>query len=304
VFTLAPQAVRSADGTDATGFGLGCGSTFGTKGSVLLTALIIAGCVGDADIPKSAARTAASVQEEKSQGNGQLRIAAASDLKFALDDIVAAFNREHANAHVTVTTGSSGNFFAQLSNKAPFDLFLSADIEYARRLVDEGHGAPGSAFPYARGHIVLWTLKDSPRDIEHEGFALLNKANVKSIAVANPKTAPYGRAAVESLRKLGVYEAVEAKLVQGDSVSHAAQMVESGAADVGIIAMSLAVSPALREKGKYWQIPADAYQPILQGGAILSWAEDAALAGEFRDFLLSAQGASILKGFGFDTAGE
>jgi molybdate transport system substrate-binding protein len=251
--------------------------------------------------PGSAA-SAPGVQQTK--GNGRLRIAAASDLKFALEDIVAAFSRLHANAQVTVTTGSSGSFFAQLSNKAPFDLFLSADIEYAKRLVEQGHGAPGSEFPYARGHIVLWTMKDSPRDVQKDGFAALGQDGVKSIAVANPKTAPYGRAAIEALQNLGVYEAVKPKLVFGDSVAHAAQMVESGAADVGIIALSLAVSPALRDKGRFWQIPVDSYQPIIQAGAILSWAEDSALAEGFRDFLLSGQGTSILKEFGFDAPGE
>ncbi|MBI3862516.1 MAG: molybdate ABC transporter substrate-binding protein [Planctomycetia bacterium] len=240
----------------------------------------------------------------KPQGNSKLRIAAASDLKFVLEDFVAAFNRMHSGATVTVTFGSSGNFFAQLSNKAPFDLFLSADVEYSRRLAEEGHGPPGSAFPYARGYIVLWTPKDSNRGVERQGFELLGKPEIKSIAVANPKTAPYGRAAIEALKNLGVYDAVEAKLVYGESVAQAAQMVESGAADVGIIALSLALSPALRDRGEFWQIPAGAYQPIIQGGVILSWAEDAALAGEFRDLLLSGQGVAILKEFGFDAPGE
>ena len=278
---------------------------------ILCIALTAAGCGTKPDVAKPqgppgaggdvAMPAVAPAKTDKPQGNGQLRIAAASDLKFALEDIVKAFHRLHANAQVTVTHGSSGSFFAQLSNKAPFDLFLSADVEYARRLVEQGHGSPGSAFPYARGHIVLWTLKDSPHDVAHAGFGPLGDKEVKSIAVANPKTAPYGRAAIEALKSLGVYEAVEGKLVYGDSVAHAAQLVESGAADVGIIALSLAVSPTLRERGKFWQIPAQAYQPIIQGGAIMSWAEDAAIATEFRDFLLSGQGMSILKVYGFDT---
>jgi molybdate transport system substrate-binding protein len=274
-------------------------------------AISLAGCGDRADNAKQQAPVSATdgvtqtIPEKnpgkKPQGNGELRIAAASDLKFALDDIVAAFNRLHANAQVTVTIGSSGSFFAQLSNKAPFDLFLAADVDYARRLVEQGHGAPSGAFPYARGHIVLWSRKDSPHDVERAGVSMLSEKEVKSIAVANPKTAPYGRAAIEALKSLGVYEAIQSKLVYGDSVAHAAQMVESGAADLGLIALSLALSPTLRERGKYWQVPADAYQPIIQGGVILAWAEDAALAEEFRDFLLSGQGTSILKEFGFDT---
>ena len=277
---------------------------------VACVAICFAGCGGDPPDAKSqtpakvtgesATQPSAGAQNAKPKGNGQLRIAAASDLKFALEDVVAAFNRIHPHAKVTVTPGSSGTFFAQLSNKAPFDLFLSADLEYAQRLVEQGHGSSGSAFPYARGYIVLWTLKDSPRKVDRGGFELLRGKEVKAIAIANPQTAPYGRAAVAALKSLGVYEAVEPKLVYGENVAQTAQMVESGAADVGIIALSLALSPALRDKGKLWQVPENAYPPIIQGGVILSWAEDAALAGDFRDFLLSGQGTSILREFGFD----
>ena len=237
-------------------------------------------------------------------GRGQLRIAAASDLKFALEEVQTSFGQTHPGAAVSVTFGSSGSFFAQLSNDAPFDLFLSADIDYARRLAELGRGVPGSAFPYARGHIVLWTRTDSTYDLDRNGLTGLRDGGVQKIAIANPKTAPYGRAAVAALQNLGLYEAVEPKLVYGENVAQAAQMVESGAADLGIIALSLAVSPALRDRGRYWLIPDASYPPIIQGGVILSWAKDAALAGEFREFLLGGAGASILERFGFGPPGE
>jgi molybdate transport system substrate-binding protein len=127
---------------------------------------------------------------------------------------------------------------------------------------------------------------------------------VQKIAIANPKTAPYGRAAVAALKNLGIYEAVESKLVYADSVAQAAQMVESGAADAGIIALSLAVSPAMRDKGRYWQVPDGAHPPIVQAGVVLRWAQDPVLAREFRDFLLSGNAMSILKSFGFDKPGQ
>jgi molybdate transport system substrate-binding protein len=235
------------------------------------------------------------------KGNGQLRIAAASDLQFALDEIIIAFERIHPAAAISVKYGSSGSFFAQLANEAPFDLFLSADVDYARRLVEQGHAAPNGDFSYARGHIVVWVLNDSPQSFQQPGLEFLRSGEVQKIAIANPKTAPYGRAAVAALKSLGVYDAVATKLVYGDSVAQAAQMVESGAADAGIIALSLVVSPALRDKGRYWQVPDGAHPPLVQGGVVLSWARDAPLAGEFRDFLLSGDGTSILRQFGFDT---
>jgi molybdate transport system substrate-binding protein len=238
--------------------------------------------------------------DDAPQANGQLHVAAASDLKFALDEVRGAFERLHPGSKVTVTYGSSGSFFAQLANEAPFDLFLSADIDYARRLVEQGQAVANSEFAYARGHIVIWVLNDSPLGVEQRGFEALRDEGVQKIAIANPKTAPYGRAAVAALKSLNVYDAVEPKLVYGDSVAQAAQMVESGAADVGIIALSLAVSPAMREQGKYWLVPENTYPPLVQGGVILRWAQDASLAGEFRDFLLSGAGTSILKQFGFD----
>ena len=291
--------------------------------SCLFAALFLGGCNNDPTAPeaKPAAANAESVHDnapskspasaniaprltkqpaDSPKGNGQLRIAAASDLKFALDEVRGAFERLHPGSKVTVTYGSSGSFFSQLANEAPFDLFLSADIDYARRLVEQGQGARNSDFAYARGHIVVCVPKDSPHLTEQSGLEFLREERVQKIAIANPKTAPYGRAAVAALKNLGVYDAVEPKLVYGDNVSQAAQMVESGAADVGIIALSLAVSPAMRDQGKYWHVPESTYPPLVQEGVILRWAQDASLAGEFRDFLLSGAGTSILKQFGFD----
>lgn len=276
-----------------------------------LSSLFLFGCGNEPKTPETtpAAATAnpdprqASEKEQPLvalRGNGRLRIAAASDLKFALDEVRVEFERIHPGSAVTVTYGSSGNFFAQLANEAPFDLFLSADIDYARRLVEQGQGAPHSDFAYARGHVVIWIPKGSPHLVQQPSFAFMQEERVQKLAIANPKTAPYGRAAVAALKSLGVYEAVEPKLVYGENVAQAAQMVESGAADAGIIALSLAVSPAMRDQGRYWQVPDGAHPPLVQGGVVLRWAQDAGLALEFRDFLLSAGGASILRQFGFD----
>lgn len=288
------------------------GAEFLRRVGIWLCLAIVAGCTEQPAPETRPARETTAPPDQKAAplttgaaaGRGQLRIAAASDLKFALEEVQTAFYQTHPGAAISVTYGSSGSFFAQLSNDAPFDLFLSADIDYARRLADLGRGVPGGAFPYARGHIVLWGRADAVFDLGRNGLAVLRDGGVQKIAIANPKTAPYGRAALAALQNLGLYEAVEPKLVNGENVAQAAQMVESGAADLGIIALSLAVSPALRDEGRYWQIPDNSYPPIIQGGIVLSWAKDAALAGEFREFLLGGAGASILERFGFGPPGE
>jgi molybdate transport system substrate-binding protein len=272
--------------------------------------IVFAGC-GDSNkkletgSPKSDAASfeSGAVTAENPKAARQLRIAAASDLKFALADIVSAFERLHPEATVTVTYGSSGNFFAQLSNEAPFDLFLSADIAYPRQLVEQGRGVPNSDFSYATGHLVLWVPKDSVLDVEKKGIEIVRDAALQKVAVANPRTAPYGRAAVAALKSLGVYDDVEERLVYGENVAQTAQMVESGGADAGLIALSLAISPVLKGKGRFWQIPDSAHPPIEQGGVVLTWALDAGLAVEFRDFLLSGAGQDILRQFGFVPAG-
>ena len=290
------------------------GETAMTIACILFVAHFLVGCSNEPKTP-NAKPTAAVAKSEipkaidpsaAPKGNGRLRIAAASDLKFALDEVRGAFERLHPSAAVTVTYGSSGSFFAQLANEAPFDVFLSADIDYARRLVEQGQGAPNSEFAYARGHIVIWIPKDSPHLVKQPAYEyeVLLAEGVQKIAIANPKTAPYGRAAVAALISMGVYEAVEPKLVYGENVAQAAQMVESGAADAGIIALSLAVSPALRGTGRYWQVPDGAHPPLVQGGVVLRWAQDAVLAGQFCDFLQSGGGLSILRQFGFDEPGK
>ncbi|HLJ12077.1 MAG TPA: molybdate ABC transporter substrate-binding protein [Planctomycetaceae bacterium] len=279
----------------------------------LLLVLVPAGCGNNPAAQKSGPPRRDTGDE--SQGHAQsetiealpranrLRIAAAADLRFALPELIAAFERMHPGATIEATYGSSGNFFSQLANQAPFDLFLSADIDYPKRLVEQRHGSVDGEFPYATGHIVLWAPNASSLDVEQGGLPVVIDEAVKKIAIANPNTAPYGRAAVAALKSLGVYEAVESKLVYGENVAQAAQMVESGAADLGIIALSLAVSPAMRDKGRYWPIPENAHPPIVQGGVVLSWALDANLARAFRDYLLSGGGASILRRFGFEPAG-
>lgn len=229
---------------------------------------------------------------------GTIAVAAAADLKFALDEIVNAFAGARPGITVSVAYGSSGSFFAQLERGAPFDLFLSADEEYARRLADAGHTLE-PAFRYAVGRIVLWTPRSSGLTLDRAGIAAVKDPAVRHIAIANPRHAPYGRAAEAALRSLGVYAAVADKLVIGENVAQAAQFVQSGAAEVGLIALSLALAPAMREQGTYWEVPQEAYPRLAQSGVILRGTGNAGGARAFRGFLLGPAGRAILVRYGF-----
>ena len=231
-------------------------------------------------------------------------VAAAADLKYALDEIAAEFQKGHPAIKVNLTYGSSGNFYSQLSNKAPFDIFFSADIEYPKKLIAAGLAVKDSQFSYAVGRIVVWVPKDSAIDVEKLGIESLAQPSVKKIAIANPEHAPYGRAAEAAMKKLGVYDRVKDRLVLGENIAQTAQFVETGAADVGIIALSLATAPALKDKGKYWSVPLDAYPTLEQGGVILSSAKDAEATEQFKEFVIGPDGRAILKRYGFTLPAE
>jgi len=230
-----------------------------------------------------------------------VRVAAAADTKFAFDEIVEAFRRQRPELEVRVTYGSSGNFYAQLSNRAPYDMFLSADLEYARRLIREGRAAPDSEFVYGVGRLVIWVSRRSSIDVEKLGMEALRDPLVRKVAIANPAHAPYGRAAVTAMKNLGFYDNIKDRLVYGDSVMQAFQFVESSAADIGVVSYSLALAPQLRDKGRLWEIPVDAFPRQDQGGVILSWAQDRAAADALRNFMLSGDGKIILHRYGFET---
>ena len=238
------------------------------------------------------------VDQAQEQRASILTIAAAADLRFALDEIIPAFQSQHPELGIRVTYGSSGNFYAQLTNHAPFDVFLSADMEYPRKLIEQGLASPGSEFQYGVGHLVLWVVHDSPLEIDKRGMRALLEPSVQKIALANPRHAPYGRAAEAALKSTGLYEKVQERLVFGENVAQASQFVESGSADAGLIPLSLALAPRMRAKGRYWQIPLDAYPRMEQGGVILSWTKNLRAAEALRDFILGEQGKTILRRFG------
>jgi molybdate transport system substrate-binding protein len=235
------------------------------------------------------------VPESASQ---QLSIAAAADLKFALDDLVKQFEEKYPAIKINVSYGSSGNFFAQLQNGAPFDLFFSADISYPQKLVEKGLGAD-DVFLYAVGRLVVWVPNESPVAVDKLGINSLLEPSVHKIAVANPEHAPYGRAAVAALKTLNIYDQVASRLVYGENIAQTAQFVQSGAADIGLLALSLAISPQMRDAGRSWQVPLDAYPRMEQGGIILKSSKNLEAARIFRDFVLGSHGRQVLDQYGF-----
>ncbi|MGH9742484.1 MAG: molybdate ABC transporter substrate-binding protein [Candidatus Acidiferrum sp.] len=234
--------------------------------------------------------------ELNAQGHN-LRIAAAADLQFAMQDLAAQFEAR-TRSKVEVTYGSSGNFFSQLQNGAPFDLFFSADIAYPRKLEAAGFAEPGTLYEYAVGRIAVWMPANSAVDLEPLGWKALLDPSVQKISIANPQHAPYGRAAVAAMQKAGIYDEVKAKLVYGENISQAVQFVQSGNAQAGIVALSLALSPEMKD-GKRWEIPADMYPPIEQAAILMksSMSKDEARA--FLDFVKSPAARKILEKYGF-----
>lgn len=227
----------------------------------------------------------------------EVSVAAASDLKFAMTDVASQYEKQTGNK-VNVTYGSSGNFFSQLQNGAPFDLFFSADIDYARKLEAAGFAEPGTLYRYAIGRIVMWAPADSKVDLATLGWKALLSGSVQKIAIANPQHAPYGRAAVAAMQKAGIYDQVKAKLVYGENISQAAQFVQSGSAQVGIVALSLAVSSAMQD-GRRWEIPADMHPPIEQAAIMLKSARNKDAARSFLDFVKTEAARATLAKYGF-----
>jgi molybdate transport system substrate-binding protein len=224
-----------------------------------------------------------------------LRIAAAADLQFALPDLAAQYEKE-SGIRLAITYGSSGNFFAQIQNGAPFDVFFSADIAYPQKLLEAGLAEPESLRTYAFGRIVLWLPPDS--SIDPAGLDSLLDPRLQKIAIANPDHAPYGRAAVAALQKAGLYDRLKSRFVYGENISQTAQFVQSGSAQAGILALSLALSPAM-QKGKRWEIPLDFYPPLEQAVIVLQSSPNKPAARAFLVFLQSEAARATLARYGF-----
>jgi molybdate transport system substrate-binding protein len=230
----------------------------------------------------------------------KITVAAAADLKFAMDEIVTGFNKNHPGDEVQVVYGSSGKFHTQIQQGAPYDLFFSADIGFARELVKQGQAA-SEVKPYAVGRIVLWS---ADMDASKMTLASLTDPRITKIAIANPKHAPYGKRAEEALRSLGLWDKLQPKLVFGENIAQTAQYVQSGNAQVGIIALALAVNPELAKKGGNYLIPDNLHNPLEQGYVITKLGANKPLAKKFADYMGSKQARSTMTRYGFVLPGE
>ena len=231
--------------------------------------------------------------------NSKLSVAAAANLKPALEEVGRAFERKRGGARVVITYGASGVFVSQIHQGAPFDVFLSADREYPARLIQSGLATAEDEVVYAIGKLVLWVPRGSPLDIEMAGLRSVADRRLRKLAIANPAIAPYGRAAVAALEAAGVYRAVKDRLVLGANVSQTAQFAESGAADAALLPLSLARIPLLQQSGRAVAVP-DAWYPRLeQSGVVLRSSPRAALGRAFLSFLTGPAGREILARHGY-----
>lgn len=222
-----------------------------------------------------------------------ITVAAAADLHQALDKVADAYRQQHPGSKVEVVYGASGTLLSQIEQGAPFELFFSADSNYPQQLVDHGK-AGGQPVPYAMGHLVLWSASIDMRQVQ---VADLAQARFGRIAIANPQHAPYGKRAEEALRAAGVWDAVQPRLVFGENIAQTAQFAQSGNAQVGLIAESLAIASPV--KGSYAQVPANLYEPLRQSFVLTQRGAGNALAQDFARYVQSAPARAILAGYGF-----
>jgi molybdate transport system substrate-binding protein len=226
---------------------------------------------------------------------GEVQVAVAANFAGPMEKIAAAF--EHETGHkAVVATGATGKFYAQIKNGAPFEVLLAADDETPKKLVEEGQGVAGSTFTYARGRLVLWSAKAGVVD---DKGAVLKRADIAHVAICNPKLAPYGFAAVEALKLLGLYETLTPKLVMAENIAQAHQFTASGNAEIGFVALSQIAPPGKPIEGSYWMVPNNLYSPILQDAVLLKKGESNPAATALMKFLKGEAARAVITSYGY-----
>lgn len=227
----------------------------------------------------------------------QITVATAANMQFAMEDLRLEFTRE-SGIEVKAVYGASGKLVTQIKNGAPFDVLLSADVGFADSAVKWGYGVTKPKI-YVFGLLALWTTKDL--DLNN-GLAVLADPSIKKIAIGDPKVTIYGPAAIEVMKKAGVYDAVASKFVYGDNITQVAQYIVTGAADIGFSALSIAMSPPMQGKGKWVLVDKTSYKAIGQAAIILKYGDDnnPESSRKFYDFIYSVQAREILKRYGYD----
>lgn len=248
-------------------------------GAVLATVLL-SGCGGDSE-----SRT--------------VRVAAASDLTFAMTEISTLVQEIDPAIDVVPAFGSSGQFLQQIVNGAPFDLYLSADRAFPQEIAARGLADSADVFEYGVGRLVVWTTRPELRTPTLQSLA---DPDVRKVSIANPRHAPYGRAADEAIANSGLAKAVANKLVLGENVSQAAEFVLSGSADIGVVALALVLADAVQGEGSWTLVPSEVHEPITQAGVVLARAQDQDAARIVRDVIMSPAGQDVLRRYGFEPA--
>ncbi len=221
-----------------------------------------------------------------------LKIFAASSTKFAMQEIVEEFKQQHPKESIEVTYSATGKAYAQLLNGLSYDIFMAADSLYPKKIAEDGN-ALGEAKVYALGRLAVY-VHDA--NLLKDGLESLKNKSVKHISIANPRVAPYGAAAMETLKNYNLLDDIKSKLVLGDNIAQSVQFVESGAAEVGIVAFSLIKN---KEKNHYFLIDTNKYKPLEHSFVITKYAKEKPLAQEFADFILSQKSQEIFKKYGF-----
>ncbi len=226
----------------------------------------------------------------------EVRVAVAANFLSTLNEIVTTFEQD--TGHVaTVSSGSSGKLYAQIKNGAPFDVFFSADVTRPRLMEEEGLAVQGSRFTYAVGRLTLWS--PDPTMIKSDGKSMLLNRNVKHVAIANPKTAPYGAAAKEALQALGLWGQIQDRIVRGENIGQTFHFVFSKNAQLGFVALSQVLGPKINGAGSRWDVPTQLYAPLRQQAVLLRNGQDNEVANTFLDYVKGATSRTVIERFGY-----
>ena len=226
----------------------------------------------------------------------EVQVAVAANFSAPMQRIVALFENDSGH-QASLAFGATGKFYAQIANGAPFEVLLAADDETPAKLEKEGLGVAGSRFTYAVGKLVLWSAN---ADLVDSAGAVLNTGSFKHLALANPKTAPYGAAAIEAMTKLKVLAELQPRIVQGENISQAHQFVVSGNAELGFVALSQVYQDGKLSGGSMWAVPANLYEPIRQDAVLLAKGRDKPAAAALLAYLKGDQARAIIKSYGYE----
>ena len=225
----------------------------------------------------------------------QVLVAVAANFVPPFREIAIEFERTTGH-NVQIAAGSSGNFYSQIKNGAPFDVFFSADNERPKLLGEEGFGVKDSRFTYAIGRLVLW----SPNADLIKGEETLRFKQYKRLAMANPKTAPYGLAAMQAMQKLELWEGIQSQIVMGESLGQTMGFIESGNAQLGFVALSQVLDPKIKGKGSRWDVPTNLHEPIKQDVILLTKGKDNRAAKALMEFMDGPQAKTIIERYGYE----